>query len=135
MSFSGPSALTQARATGVVTLIPGGRRRLWRLAGCRRDGGNLSQFPIRQLRLSGARARARPGSLRTRDLPNVCAANPKHEQMPTTRMWGLVTSFDVSHDTTQPMQVIDATRTAIGTEGPWLCSDICSFSEFAENLP
>jgi 2-polyprenyl-3-methyl-5-hydroxy-6-metoxy-1,4-benzoquinol methylase len=77
------------------------------------------------------RARA---NLRTLDLPNVHFANPKVEPMPAAPTFDLVTTFDVIHDTTHPMQLIEAIHAALADDGTWLCSDIRSFPDFADNL-
>ena len=73
-------------------------------------------------------------ALSTLDLTNIRFANPDSEPMPSTPTFDLVTTFDVVHDVPYPEALLAAIVGSLKEDGVFLCEDIRSFPEFADNL-
>jgi 2-polyprenyl-3-methyl-5-hydroxy-6-metoxy-1,4-benzoquinol methylase len=67
-------------------------------------------------------------------LKNVALHNPVDNPLPDDASYDLITTFDVIHDSTHPVQLIDAIKAALKDEGVWLCADVKGKPTFAENL-
>ena len=65
---------------------------------------------------------------------NVTLHNPIDNPLPDDGSVDLITTFDVIHDSTHPVQLIDAIRAALGSNGTWLCADVKGLPTFADNL-
>lgn len=82
---------------------------------------------------SHALARAR-NNLESWALPNVSICDAREMPLPNDRSIDFVTTFDVVHDSPYPERLIADIYAALRPEGSWLCSDIRSFPNFADNL-
>ncbi|MEN8159332.1 MAG: class I SAM-dependent methyltransferase [Myxococcota bacterium] len=65
---------------------------------------------------------------------NVRIVDPTHEPLPEDGSLGLITTFDVIHDSTHPVELIAAIRRSLPADGTWLCADVKGKPTFAENL-
>lgn len=67
-------------------------------------------------------------------LKNVKLHNPADKPLPEDGSVDFVTTFDVIHDSTHPVQLIDAISRSLKPDGTWLCADVKGMPTFAENL-
>ncbi len=65
---------------------------------------------------------------------NVQLHNPVDRPLPNDGTFDLITTFDVVHDSTHPVQLIDAIYASLKPDGAWLCADVKGLPTFAENL-
>ncbi len=77
------------------------------------------------------RARA---NIETWGLTNVSIRDAREHPLPSDHSFDFITTFDVVHDTPFPDRLIAEIYGALSDDGTWLCSDIRSFSKFADNL-
>ena len=67
-------------------------------------------------------------------ITNVTLLNPIEHPLPNDGSFDLITTFDVIHDSTHPMQLINAIYQSLKGDGAWLCADVKGLPTFAENL-
>ena len=87
-------------------------------------GFETSRIAIRRANMAVARA----------GVSNVRVADATHDPLPEDGSFGFVTTFDVVHDATHPIELIQAIRASLTTEGTWFCADVQGRPTFAENL-
>ena len=67
-------------------------------------------------------------------LTNITAAVSSGEELPSSRQYDLIITFDCIHDMTRPQQVMGVLRKLIKDDGTWFIKDIRSKSDFQDNL-
>ncbi len=67
-------------------------------------------------------------------LTNITAAVSSGEELPRSRQYDLIITFDCIHDMTRPQQVMGVLRKLIKDDGTWFIKDIRSKSDFQDNL-
>ena len=67
-------------------------------------------------------------------ITNVTLLKPIEHPLPNDGSFDLITTFDVIHDSTHPMQLINAIYQSLKGDGAWLCADVKGLPTFAENL-
>jgi 2-polyprenyl-3-methyl-5-hydroxy-6-metoxy-1,4-benzoquinol methylase len=65
---------------------------------------------------------------------NVTILDPTHDPLSEDGSFDLITTFDVIHDSTHPVELIAAIRKSLTADGTWLCADVIGKPTFAENL-
>jgi ubiquinone/menaquinone biosynthesis C-methylase UbiE len=73
-------------------------------------------------------------AVRAGGVDNVQILDPTHDPLPEDGSFGLVTTFDVIHDSTHPAELISAIKRSLPSDGTWLCADVIGKPTFAENL-
>ncbi len=86
-------------------------------------------FDTSQHALAEARQRSSKAGLK-----NLFWHNPVGDPLPADSRFDFITTFDVVHDTTDPMGLITAIYKALKPEGTWFITDITGKSSFEENL-
>ncbi len=68
------------------------------------------------------------------DLHNVSLRNPIDHPLPEDASFDFITTFDVIHDSTHPVELIASIRNSLQETGLWLCADVQGLPSFAENM-
>ncbi len=87
-------------------------------------GFDISENALNRARENAAEAK----------VSNVVFLNPTESPLPQDGSFGMVTTFDVVHDTPYPKQLVESIFAALEPKGYWLCEDIKGEETFAENL-